>query len=55
MNAHSQTTLSAAAPAHRPVVLVVDDQPANIQTLYQMLKADYEVCMAVGGLEALNF
>ena len=37
----------------RPLVLVVDDQPANIQVLYALLKDDYDVCMALNGADAL--
>jgi diguanylate cyclase (GGDEF)-like protein len=39
----------------RPTVLVVDDQPFNIKTLYEILKADYDVCMATSGDQALLF
>ena len=37
----------------RPLVLVVDDQPMNIQALYEILKDDYDVCMATSGQQAL--
>ncbi len=37
------------------VILVVDDQPANIHTLYQLLVDDCEVLMATSGVEALSF
>ncbi|WP_426105704.1 response regulator [Massilia sp. TSP1-1-2] len=37
----------------RPLVLLVDDQPVNIQVLYAMLKDEYEVCMALNGADAL--
>lgn len=39
----------------RPRLLVVDDQPINIQTLYQVFHTDYEVFMATGGEQALAF
>lgn len=39
----------------KPTVLVVDDQVINIRTLYEFLKSDYEVCMAMSGQEALDF
>lgn len=39
----------------RPRLLVVDDQPINIQTLYQIFHADHEVFMATGGAQALAF
>ena len=40
-----------AAP--RPTLLLVDDQPANIQVLYQSLVADYRVLMSTTGAQAL--
>jgi len=43
-----------ALPA-RPRLLVVDDQPINIQTLYQIFHADHEVFMATTGQQALDF
>lgn len=39
----------------RPRLLVVDDQPINIQTLYQIFHADYEVFMATNGRQAIEF
>ena len=41
------------APARRPRLLVVDDQPVNIQVLYQAFAADHQVLMATGGEQAL--
>lgn len=38
----------------RPRLLVVDDQPANVQTLYQALAADHQVFVATGGEQALK-
>ena len=43
------------APPGRPRLLVVDDQPINIQTLYQIFHADHEVFMATSGQLALDF
>lgn len=37
----------------KPRLLVVDDQPINIQTLYQIFSADHEVFMATSGAQAL--
>ena len=37
------------------LVLVVDDEPSNILTLYEILKPYYEVCMATSGQDALAF
>jgi diguanylate cyclase (GGDEF)-like protein len=39
----------------RPRLLVVDDQPINIQMLYQIFHDDYDVFMATSGHEALAF
>lgn len=39
----------------RPRLLLVDDQPINIQTLYQIFHADHEVFMATSGEQALAF
>ena len=39
----------------RPRLLVVDDQPINIQMLYQIFHDDYDVFMATSGQEALAF
>jgi len=37
----------------KPKLLVVDDQPINIQVMYQAFAGDYQVFMATGGLQAL--
>lgn len=39
----------------RPRLLIVDDQPINIQTLHQIFQADHEVFMATSGQRALDF
>ncbi len=39
----------------RPRLLIVDDQPINIQTLYQIFHADHEVFVATSGQLALDF
>ena len=38
----------------RPRLLLVDDQPANIQALHQLFAADCQVLMATNGEQALN-
>lgn len=38
----------------RPKLLVVDDQPINIQVLYQTFSKDYQVFMATNGAQALT-
>jgi len=39
----------------RPRLLIVDDQPINLQTLYQIFHADHEVFVATSGEQALDF
>jgi diguanylate cyclase (GGDEF)-like protein len=41
-------------PPRRPRLLVVDDQPLNIQALYQAFAADHQVLMATSGENALT-
>jgi len=38
----------------RPVILVVDDEPGNIEILSETLGSDYEILFAVSGEEALE-
>ena len=38
----------------RPRLLVVDDQPANVQVLHQTFAADHQVLMATNGEQALH-
>ncbi len=42
-------------PSEKPLLLIVDDQPGNIQTLYELFKDECEVCMATNGPDALTF
>ena len=42
-----------AAPTRRPRLLVVDDQPVNIQAIHQAFAADHQVLMATNGAQAL--
>jgi diguanylate cyclase (GGDEF)-like protein len=37
-----------------PRLLVVDDQPVNVQALYQAFSADHQVLMATSGVQALK-
>ncbi|BCO28989.1 response regulator PleD [Rhodoferax lithotrophicus] len=41
--------------ALKPRLLVVDDQPINIQVMYQIFAAEYQVFIATNGNQALNF
>jgi diguanylate cyclase (GGDEF)-like protein/PAS domain S-box-containing protein len=45
----------ASTSLPKPVLLVVDDQPANIEILYALFRSDHEVCMATSGQDALLF
>lgn len=40
-------------PGRRPKLLVVDDQPINIQALYQVFSRDHQVFMATSGEQSL--
>ena len=42
------------APHLRPCLLLVDDQPINIQALYRIFSPDYRVLMATSGAKALE-
>lgn len=42
------------APGRRPRLLVVDDQPVNIQALHRVFAADCQVLMATDGTRALR-
>ena len=42
-------------PATRPRLLVVDDQPINIQVMHQIFAADHQMYMATSGAQALAF
>ncbi len=46
--------MSRPSTDERPRILVVDDQPTNIQTLYQVLKGEYDVAMATDGTQAIE-
>ena len=52
--ADTNPELSIAAPAQRPKLLIVDDQPINIQALYQVFSVDHQVFMATSGEQALE-
>jgi diguanylate cyclase (GGDEF)-like protein len=57
-NAVSQTRSPFATllddPAKLPCLLVVDDQPTNIQALYRIFSADHRILMATSGAKALT-
>lgn len=45
---------SAAWPARKPRLLLVDDQPVQLQALYRTLAGDYQLFMATNGEQALQ-
>lgn len=51
---HSLLPAVPGAPARRPRLLIVDDQPVNIQTLHRVFAADCQVLMATDGTQALK-
>lgn len=42
-------------PPAKPMLLIVDDHVSNLHLLHEIFKDDYEVCLAVGGQEAIDF
>lgn len=44
----------SAPGADKMKILVVDDQPVNIQIIHQMLNADYQIFMAISGAQAIS-
>ena len=52
-SSRDETQCIATVPPSRPKLLVVDDQPLNIQSLYQTFSADHQVFMATSGEQAL--
>lgn len=44
----------SAPGADKMKILVVDDQPVNIQIIHQMLNADYQIFMATSGAQAVS-
>ena len=53
-NPPAADTASVGEPARRPRLLVVDDQPINIQVLYQAFSSDHQIFMATSGEQALT-
>lgn len=47
------TAMLLDATQGKPKLLLVDDQPINIQVLYQIFSADFQVFMATSGAQAL--
>ena len=51
--AHKPNVPLVAPGQRKPRLLIVDDQPINIQTLYKVFSADCQVQMATSGVKAL--
>ena len=53
---NSGKTLAELIPglAHKPRLLIVDDQPLVIRTLHEILKEEFDVFMATSGRQALD-
>lgn len=47
-------SVSTALGAEKIKILVVDDQPVNIQIIHQMLNTDYQIFMATSGAQAIS-
>ncbi len=43
------------SPSSKPRLLIVDDQPINIQVMYQIFAGQYQVFMATKGAQAIDF
>ncbi len=50
----SSPEAAVASPAARKKILVVDDEPANVDTFGRMLRKEHEVLFASSGLDALG-
>ena len=51
---NSEVKITATPARHRPLVLLVDDEPTNLQLLVEALRSDYEVAVATEGETALS-
>ena len=49
----SELFMALDGAPRKPKLLIVDDQPHNIQVLYQIFSGDYQVFMATSGTQAL--
>lgn len=54
MNAPRPPIDLSVMPKDRPRLLICDDQPLNVQTLYRALAADHQVFVATSGEQALK-
>ena len=51
---HANKGSSVPASAERPTILIVDDTPANLALLVEVLKSDYRTKVAINGEKALE-
>ncbi|MBE9079507.1 response regulator [Romeria aff. gracilis LEGE 07310] len=54
MSATSPLTLASSQKSKKPKMLVVDDEPDNLDLLYRTFRRDFQVLRAESGIEALN-
>lgn len=54
MSATSPLTLASNQKSKKPRMLVVDDEPDNLDLLYRTFRRDFQVLRAESGIEALN-
>jgi len=54
MSAISPLTLASYKPSKKPRMLVVDDEPDNLDLLYRTFRRDFKVLRAESGVEALE-
>ncbi len=54
MSAISPLTLASYKPSKKPRMLVVDDEPDNLDLLYRTFRRDFKVLRAESGVEALK-
>lgn len=54
MSAISPLTLASYKPSKKPRMLVVDDEPDNLDLLYRTFRRDFKVLRAESGVEALD-
>ncbi|MDT8990095.1 diguanylate cyclase [Curvibacter sp. APW13] len=54
MNSFALSSALPDTPAAKPKLLVVDDQPINIQVMHQLFAGEYQVFMATSGPQAIK-
>lgn len=54
MNLAPSVADSLSSPSAKPRLLVVDDQPINIQVMHQIFAGEYQVFMATSGQQAIQ-